>query len=93
MEKTGRGIKLWKNFKKCVDKCRSLFYNEPNNRNRAQILPQCTKELISKEKVQIHRRENNELLKMKNHGSERYSTLVQKKKWKSTKDEVEETTE
>lgn len=55
---------------------------------KLKSLPRCTKESRSKEKVQVHKRKSSGIQKRKEI-SQALQYHVQRKKWKSTKEEVE----
>lgn len=55
---------------------------------KSRSLPRCTKELRSKEKVQVHKRKSSGIQKRKK-DSQALQYHVQRKKWKSTEEEVE----
>ena len=54
----------------------------------SKSLPRCTKESRSKEKVQVHKRKSSGI-QMRKDDSQALQYHVQRKKWKSTKEEVE----
>lgn len=57
-------------------------------RKKPRSLPRCTKELKSKEKVLVHKGKSSGIQKRRN-DSQALQYHVQRKKWKSTNEEVE----